>query len=127
MATTTSGRGWRGVGARAALAILLGLGTLAAGWVRPEPAAAQRGLVDVPGRGPGDHAVPPAWRGGHAPDAWSHRHHDDWRWRHRRPGWYGRRSGWYGGGPGWYRVPGPAYCPGEWVWTGWHWAWAPGC
>ena len=123
MDTTTSGRGWRGIGARAALTILLGLGVLAAGWVRPEPAAAERGLVDGPrGDGPGGHWVPPAWGRGHGPDAWSHRRHDDWGWRHRGPGWYGSRPGWYRG-----RVPGRVYCPGQWVWTGWGWAWAPGC
>jgi hypothetical protein len=128
METRMGRQGWRRTWTSAVLAALFGLGLVAAGWVRPEPVAAQQGLADYQrgGPAPGNRWEPPSGGPGHGyrdfPD-WRHRRHDDrrywrhddWRWRHRHPGWH----------PGW--ASGPVYCPGQWVWSPWGWAWAPGC
>jgi hypothetical protein len=136
--TRTKGRRWSW--RFPVMAAGLALGLIGAGLTVPELARAQRGsgpqassVVDQRpwGGGPDRHWQAPGRDRGRGGDPhWGHGHHRQtwphswppagrwrpgyWDWRHHHPGYHGY----------WGR---PAYCPGQWVWNGWHWVWVSGC
>ncbi len=117
-------------GVKTAAGAAVALGLLLGGLLGPAPAGAQ---MQRPGpSGGGYHSVPaPSWSGERH---WRDGGHGGWdRGRGGHGGWGRDRWGHDGHGrPGWHRPhyggwwgPGPAYRPGQWLWNGWGWVWAP--